>query len=115
MPTYKPVTQTLTQIRNTAEQLAKIATKLASEADSAEAAGFTDLTVTNFDQIDRAMDYAAKYVAAVEASIRHAQRKRGDFGGATVSGAPARTDKKAARKGHRSGHPTTDKDTENTP
>ena len=115
MPTHKPVKQTLKQIRATAEQLERTALRLRSEADAAQAAGIPELMVTNFDQIDRAMDYAAKYVAAVETAIRQEQRRRGDFKGGSseaVSDASAIKAKKPGTKRHRSGHPTHKSDIE---
>lgn len=116
MPTYKPVKQTLKQIRATADQLEKIASRLRLEADAADSAGISELMVTNFDQIDRAMDYAAKYVAAVESATRKEQRSRGHFSdhqSRSVSDTSApkakKPDTKRPRRGHKTRNPDTDK------
>lgn len=118
MPTYKPVVQSLVQIQNTAERLAVIAKKLQAEAEAAKLSGFTELTVNNFDQISRAMDYASNYLSAVETAHIKAQRARGDFGGtgsSSVSDTSAPKPKKPGTKRSRSGHPTQSPDTRRSP
>lgn len=96
--------QTAEQLQNTAELLIELSAALSKESSKVDQHDLESVDVRNFDQCRRALEYLENYISAVRSAIHEKRESRGDFGPATVSGAPAKSPKKTGTKQHRSGH-----------
>ena len=118
MPPKPRTRQTLDQLRQTAKTFADIATRLSVAVETASIDNFDELLVTNFDQAQRAIEYANNYAAAVTSCLLTAKQDRGDYGvkanggkGSSVSSESRKTRSEKSTKVTRSGHKRKTKDT----
>lgn len=86
MPIHKPIKQTPENLNEVAKEIDNAGAAIRGVAKAMKDGGFDALEVTNFDQLQRAIQYVGNFRHAVETALREAKRDRGDFGAGRCGG-----------------------------
>jgi len=96
---HKPkTTQTLAELRTTAQDFQSLARRLSAEVQAIEDAALDAIVVSNFAQMQLAQHYLANYVASIATGGIAAKQHRGDHGRNAAYQAPRHVSDRSAKK-----------------